>query len=249
VRASPAWLSFYHELAATKVLQHPNILPILDYGSLDQGPFLVLPLCTAGNLRAVLEQRDFLHPTLFMPMLGQIAYAVDFAHSKGIIHGDVKPENMLFPRDLSQICLSDFGAAKFFSVSEDITDPDPTGGLGTVSYLSPEQIESNIQTPLSDVYSLGVVAYEALTGTFPYDLNKTTFQQMKDKTEGRVLDPVYANHHIWPSARHTLLACLSVDPKKRPQSAMALYHLLAGHATPLEQRKRRSLWRFLSKEQ
>lgn len=89
---------FLNELEAQRRLSHPNILPILDYGQARDGaePFVIYPLCRGGNLRALMKARPFVPFGEALPILGQVAAAIDAAHDHGFIHGDIKPENILF---------------------------------------------------------------------------------------------------------------------------------------------------------
>lgn len=106
---------FLNELQTQSSLNHPNILPILDFGETEGyeiKPFLVLPLCS-GDMRSLLKTRDFLPIEMAIPILQQIALAIDYAHKNGVIHGDIKPENILFSKNQSQFYLADFGMSKY----------------------------------------------------------------------------------------------------------------------------------------
>jgi len=229
-------IRFLTEIVSRQALDHPNILPILDHGytsSADEesDPFIALPYCEGGSLRDLLHGRDFIGPDIFLPILEQIAVAVDFAHANGVIHGDIKPENILFRgAERVQACLTDFGIATFFPVLEAVTPGDVDMALGSTAYLSPEQIMENRQTPLSDIYSLALVAYEAMTGTLPFDPLAPAFQQMTAKVEGEIIDPRTV-HRLIESICIGLLAGLSVRPQDRPRSGKELCQLLRGEKT------------------
>jgi serine/threonine protein kinase len=228
VELNPKFHDFYGEITARKLLSHPNILPVLDYGISEQpdyGPFLVLPVCKSGSLRDLLDKRDYLSLSILLPILEQVAIAIDYAHQNGVIHGDIKPENILFPDSLSQACLSDFGGAKFFPVVADITDIGPSGP-GTTAYLSPEQIFENKQTPISDIYSLATVAYEGLTGKLPFDTSGTAYQQMDAKVKGKLIYPSESNHLLSSEVSEALMVGLSVNPKDRPKTSIDFCNLL-----------------------
>ncbi len=222
---------FMNELIARQAISHPNILPIIDHGYDDRiqgnsSPFIVLPFCHGGNLREIMRGRDFVSPQIFFPILKQIALAVDFAHANGIIHGDIKPENILFQdEERQQAWLADFGIAIFFPVSEEIiTKAGP--GAGSTAYLSPEQIGENRQSPASDIYSLAMVAYEALTGQLPFDISAPPFMQMYEKVNGNLTHPLQANGRLAQSISDGLLAGLRVDPRQRPKTGIEFYELL-----------------------
>ncbi len=246
-----AWNKFFREVKVLQSLNHPNILQILDWGfeGTDEvsDPFLVLPYCKGGNLRNVLDGRDFLTPEVFFPLLEQVALAIDFAHKQGIIHNDIKPENLLFiDPQKNHICLSDFGVAKILPFNEAMTT-ESRGGAGTTAYLSPEQLTENQQSHLSDIYSLSVVAYEALTGKLPFDTNAPPMQQMLQKVTGNIADPIKINPLLTKPIRDALLAGLSVSPSKRPKTASELCSFLKGNGkiSPNENPKKKSFWSSL----
>jgi eukaryotic-like serine/threonine-protein kinase len=224
---------FINELIARQDLNHPHILPVLDYGHDRQTgvvpePFIVLPYCAGGNLKKLLRGRDYLNPEIFFPILEQISSAVDFAHINGIIHGDIKPENILFQdEDKTHVFLADFGAANFFPIAEEFSTLVSVGA-GTTAYLSPEQIEDNLQSPSSDIYALAMVAYEALTGRFPFPISAAPFRQMLAKVQGRILDPREANNRLHTTISEALVLGLSTSPSKRPESAKKLCQLMKG---------------------
>lgn len=228
-------LEFEREIAAQQAMKHPNILPVLDYGE-DAGPnaapFLVMPYCHGGSLRNLMQGRDFLAPTIAFNILDQIALAVDYAHQNGLVHGDIKPENILFPNDAAHACLSDFGAAKYFPVIGKISTATAAEHRGTMTYLSPEEIQYARQSPASDVYAFAVVAYEMLAGKYPFKVDAPLYQLLTVKVEGKVIDPAEFNHHLPAAVKQALLAGLRVDPKQRPASARDFCRMLRDELKP-----------------
>jgi len=221
--------AFATELRVQISLNHPNILPVLDSGlhaDPPGSPFVVLPFCAGGSVRDLLRERSFYSVTAIAPLLIQLAAAIDFAHGSGIIHGDIKPENVLLSLDRKQAFLSDFGMAKVFALKESFSTVAAPMLGGTTAYLSPEQITGNEQSPLSDVYAFAVTAYELLTGHLPFDRTLPPFQQMTLKVSGRATDPVRFNPMLGDSARRALLSGLATDPLNRPRSASILCELL-----------------------
>jgi serine/threonine protein kinase len=185
----------------------------------------VLPFCTGGNLRELLRGRDFVSPQLFFPILQQIAQAVDFAHANGVIHGDIKPENILFRDEARQHAwLADFGISIFFPVSEQIVTKEAPGA-GSTAYLSPEQIGNNRQSPASDIYAMAMVAYEALTGRLPFDITAPPYKQMYAKVNGDLVNPLTANGRLTQTISDGLLAGLNIDPLKRPRTGVEFFEL------------------------
>jgi len=231
---------FFNEIRTQSRLSHPNILRVLDYGaspdSAGEGPFVVLPKCGLGNLRQKMKGRDFFPVSLAAEILLPIARAVDHAHSKGVIHGDIKPENILFG-DGEEPYLADFGVAKYFPISERVTTQrifpgrsTSSGGGGSTAYMGPEQIEDGLQSPRSDIYSLATMAYELLTGVLPFDVRQTPYRQMSAKIAGRLSDPRSVNHLLSPHTAEVLMSALSTDRSRRPESAAGFIEVLTADA-------------------
>lgn len=223
--------NFLRELEILSALDHPHILAVLDR-SADAGPageaFLVLPYMEGGNLRSLLDGRSFCPPAVLMPLLRQAAAALDHANAAGIIHGDIKPENILLGGTPRVAQLADFGVARHFVVEDTVATHTritrPQGGSS--AYLSPEQLMRNESTPRSDLYSLGLVAYELLTGRLPFDLQGPLFPQMQARVAGALLPPQQANAHLGDAISAALMRGLDVDPAKRPASATAFVRSL-----------------------
>lgn len=149
-------------------LQHPHILPLYDYGVEDDILYLVMAYLEGGSLGDRLRNDQV--PTLeeVSRILNEIAGALDYAHRQGIIHRDIKPDNILFDGE-GHALLADFGIAKIAENDDRLT---VTGGIvGTPAYLAPEQGRGEGVKPSSDIYSLGVVIYEVLTGEQPFKAN------------------------------------------------------------------------------
>lgn len=221
--------AFHAEVRVQASLKHPNILPVLGtglHGTPAGSPFIVLPFCAGGSVRELLRERAFYSVDSVMPLLRQLAAAIDFAHAAGIIHGDIKPENALLSADRSEVLLSDFGMAKVFALKESFSTALNVMAGGTTAYLSPEQIQGTEQTPLSDIYAFAITAYELLTGQLPFDRTLPPFKQMTLKVSGTIADPLRFNPGLGERSRNVLLGALSVDPLKRPHSAISLCDLL-----------------------
>jgi len=145
-------------------LEHPYIVPLYDYWRDPQGAFLVMRLLRGGNLLTSLAQGPWDMETT-SKLLDQIASALAAAHQQGIIHRDIKPANILFDK-AGNAYLSDFGIAK--NILQDLELTGEMGLVGTPDYISPEQLRNEPVTPQSDLYSLGAVVYEVLTGERPF---------------------------------------------------------------------------------
>jgi serine/threonine-protein kinase len=224
---------FLKEIEAQRQLKHSNILPVIDYGRQaknEPGPFIVYPMCEGGSLRNLLAKRQFIPLAEALPLLEQLAQAIDYAHSCGFIHGDIKPENVLFPSSGSQLALSDFGMSRHFPRKEALTTC--TGGGGSAAYLSPEQLAEGEQSSRSDIYALGLVSFEILTGKLPIKLSAPPFRQMEAKVYDRLTDPLEANPDLPLTAASALRAALRADRKLRPSSALEFCRMLRGECGP-----------------
>jgi serine/threonine-protein kinase len=156
---------FRREAVAASQLVHPHICPIMDYGELRGSVFLVMPYCSGGSLAERLVRDRAVPPALAASVSAQVATALDYAHRRGIVHRDIKPDNVLFDED-SNALITDFGiaTARFHSRLT------ATGrAMGTPHYMSPEQAMGKLVDGRSDVYALGVMLYEMLVGFLPFD--------------------------------------------------------------------------------
>jgi len=234
----------FSELAAARRLQHPSILPVVDFGEHAESGrvFLVMPLCKRGNLEALLSAKSFVPLHEAIPILDALAGAIDYAHQSGFVHGDIKLANILLADAPDRPCLSDFGMAKYYvnTTTErmrNLTAPKPRSGHttyviiskgGSLSYLSPEQVSLGVHSQKSDIYSFALVAYQLVTGSLPFRESDPFFYQLKAKIEGKIIPPAEANSALSPAVCYALALGLEVDPKRRPDSARELVAFLRG---------------------
>lgn len=154
---------FIREAKLVARLSHPNIVAVYDVGESDGQVYMAMEYHTGGDLKAKIQEG--LTPFDAARVICEIARALEFAHSKGVIHRDIKPDNILFRSDGSAV-LTDFGIAKQGDANTQFTQMGMVAG--TPKYMSPEQARGQALHPESDLYSLGIVFYEALTGTVPF---------------------------------------------------------------------------------
>ncbi|GAC1462338.1 MAG: hypothetical protein PVSMB5_00290 [Ktedonobacteraceae bacterium] len=160
---------FRRETDAAASLEHPNIMPVHEYGEQDGIAYLVMPYIGGGTLRDELEREGQLSLSKVTNYLEQMAAALDFAHEHGVIHRDIKPANIMMTLE-GRLLLSDFGLVKIISEGE-TSQVRLTGAgapVGTPDYMAPEQVIGEEIDTRADLYSLGVILYQMLTGTTPF---------------------------------------------------------------------------------
>lgn len=166
--ADPSFSDRFVKEARMANLSHPNIVTVYDAGEIDGTNYIVMEYASGGNLDTLIKQG--ISVSRCVEVIKQIASALHYSCNKGFIHRDVKPENIIFREDGSAV-LMDFGIAKAISSGTQLTMVGST--IGSPNYMSPEQARGLELDGRSDLYSLGIVFYEALTGTKPYDASDT----------------------------------------------------------------------------
>ena len=243
---------FKREVQLLARLQHPHIVPILSAGEADGLPYYVMPFVRGESLRVRLE-RGPLAPAEAAGLLADVAKALAAAHAEGIVHRDIKPDNILVSGGAAVV--ADFGIAKALSsarLREDAGSLTSLGtSLGTPAYMAPEQVAGDPDVDArADIYSLGCVAYEALTGASPF-AGKTP-QQMLAAQVIEAPPPIAGRHDgIPPALASLVMRCLEKEPAKRPQNAAELAALLDASPTTAPRlpalprassRSRRGMW-------
>jgi serine/threonine-protein kinase len=216
---------FLREIDHTAKLTHPHIVPVLDSGATD-GPlyYYVMPYLDGGTLRHRLT-RGRIPLAEAVEIATTVAHALDYAHRHGLIHRDVKPENILFTE--RDPWLADFGIARALDRVRDATWSSIGVARGTAAYMSPEQVRAAEQLDArTDVYSLACVLYEMLAGQPPFlgRTNQVTFRrQLHDPPPPlRVARP-----EVPPSVERAIVRALAKDPAARPATAAAFAGELA----------------------
>jgi serine/threonine protein kinase len=222
---------FRREADAVAALDHINIMPIYEYGEEDELAYLVMPYVAGGTLRDRLEQHRILPMDEIVSIVEQVAAGLDCAHAQGIVHRDLKPGNILFHAD-GRVLIADFGLAKVIKDTTDLVNTiggtlTSTGTIvGTPEYLSPEQGTGNPVDYRSDVYSLGVVLFQMLTGRVPFTGSSAVAVAIKHALEAPPL-PSQLNPSIPHSVEAVVMKALAKKPEQRYGSAGELARALA----------------------
>ncbi len=205
---------FEHEAKLIAQLQHPHILPVIDFGREGKHIFIVMQLVRGGSLDDRLHEGP-LPLRLASRMLTQIGSALTFAHEQGIIHRDLKPNNVMLD-ERNNAYLVDFGIAKMLAGTTKLT---ATGNiLGTPAYMAPEQWRGDPVDARTDIYSLGIMVYEMVLGRLPFT-GDTPFTLMYKHFNDPPPAPRAVNPDIEPSIEAVILRALAKDPDDRYQSA------------------------------
>ncbi|MEU7753243.1 protein kinase [Micromonospora sp. NPDC049101] len=205
---------FRGEARTMATINHPGVVDVYDFGNDQQIAFLVMEYVEGDALSSTLSRVGRLTPARTMALVAQAADALHAAHEKGIVHRDVKPGNLLV-RPNGTLVLTDFGIAR-----SDLVGQLTAAGsvLGTASYISPEQATGGVATPASDVYALGVVAYQCLAGRRPFEGDNPLDIAMRHVRE----TPRPLPSDIPPQVRAVVERALAKDPAARWPSAAAL---------------------------
>jgi serine/threonine protein kinase len=203
---------FRREALAAARLVHPNVVQVFDFG-LDEAThrnFIVMEYVNGKSCAEILRERGSLQPGEAVDVLAQSCRGLDYAHRNGVVHRDVKPGNLLVSRE-RMVKLADFGIAKAAEQS-DITKVGSV--LGTAAYLAPEQARGEPAGPASDLYALGVVAYQLMAGRLPYDAaSLTDLARLQDSSPPPRLDEVAPD--VQPSLAAAVARALHRDPARR----------------------------------
>lgn len=204
---------FTREAELFAVLQHPHILPVIDFGSEGSTVFIVMRLVEGGSLDDRIKHGGNVELPLAARMLEQIGSALSFAHDKGIVHRDLKPNNVLLDAQ-SNTYLTDFGIAKMLAGTTKLTATNAV--LGTPAYMAPEQWRGENIDARTDIYSLGIMAYEIVTGRLPFQAD-TSFTLMYKHFND--LPPEEHMEHLPPIVKAVILKALAKNPEDRFVSA------------------------------
>nr|WP_159624322.1 MULTISPECIES: serine/threonine-protein kinase [Actinomyces] len=202
------------EAANSRGLRHPNLAVVLDFGERKGSGWIIMELVQGRPLSEILEEKGTMAPAEILPILAQVARALQVVHDSGVVHRDVKPSNILINRE-GLAKLTDFG----ISTGPHQRPMTATGMvMGTAQYLAPEQAMGNAAQPSGDLYALGIIAYEALVGRRPF-----TGSTQVDIAFAHVNEPVpQMPKSVPPEVRQVVMELLAKKPADRPSSAREL---------------------------
>ncbi|MFZ9671606.1 MAG: Stk1 family PASTA domain-containing Ser/Thr kinase [Candidatus Nanopelagicaceae bacterium] len=229
---------FIREAKAAASLSHPNIVAVLDQGWNQGGSpcvFIVMELIEGATLRDYLIEQGSLSPERALSIITPVASALAAAHKLGIVHRDIKPENILVSKE-GRIKIADFGLARGALLGNTMT-AESSVILGSVSYLSPEQVQRGVADARSDIYSLGIVLFEILTGQKPYQGEDPVQVAIKHVNE-RVPAPSTLKPGLSVEIDQLVLSATDIDPDKRPRDAVVMLEKLRELSEKLDPRKR-----------
>ena len=229
---------FIREAKAAAALAHPNIVAIQDQGWNEGGVpavFIVMEYIEGFTLRDVITEQGALGVTESLRYFAPVVSAMSAAHKNGILHRDLKPENILISKD-GRVKVADFGLAKGPQLGATLT-VESSVILGSVSYLSPEQVQRGLSDMRSDVYSLGIVLFEMLTGKKPFD-GESPIQIAYMHVNENVMAPSTLNSNIPPELDEIVLKATANNPDKRFKDAGAFQEQVLALLAKLDPNRR-----------
>jgi len=217
---------FVREARLAARLSHPNVVSVFDAGEDDGRPYIVMEYVDGENLAELLARRGRLRPDEARRLALQAAQGLAHAHAAGLVHRDIKPQNLILRSD-GTLKIADFGIAR---AAETTALTQAGTVLGTAAYLSPEQALGEESTPATDVYSLGAVLYELLTGRPPFEVE--TLDDLAQRPDME-LEPVGELAAEVPrDLEDVVMRCLARNPAYRPRDGSALAAELAADEPP-----------------
>jgi serine/threonine protein kinase len=218
---APALARFHSEVRVARQVSHPNVCRVFDIGDVDGIPFISMEYVDGEDLASVVRRVGRLSPDKATEIARQICAGLSAAHERGVVHRDLKPANVMLD-GAGKIRITDFGLA---SVAASIQGADVRAG--TPAYMAPEQLAGREVTAKSDIYSLGLILYEILTGKRAFEAD-TLPELMKLREAGTITNPSTLVRDLDPLIERVVLRCLDKDPALRPASALRVAAALPG---------------------
>ena len=241
---------FKQELILARQISHKNVIRIFDLGQAEGLKFITMEYIEGQDLKTLIEGHGKFTPEEAIPIIQQICRALDAAHAESVVHRDLKPQNVMVDRQ-GKISVMDFGLAR----SVEMQGMTQTGMmLGTPQYMSPEQAKGQKADARSDLFSLGIIFYELLTGKVPFQAD-TTLATLLKRLQEPAVPPVELDSTIPQAVSDVVVKCLEVDPQHRYQSAEGILQDLearsgtaVGRVVAQEPRPRRAVlpWKWIS---
>ncbi len=214
---------FYREAEIAGRLVHRNITTVYDFGLHEEMPYLVEEYLSGEDLAQLIRRQEPTHIEEKLAYLLQIGDGIGFAHSQGVIHRDIKPSNVRVLDD-GRVKIMDFGTAKLAGAESNLTQTGMT--MGTIAYLAPERLRGHTANPASDLFSFGVLAYEMLTFSRPFD--DTNIPGLIDRVLKEATPPLLSRAPECPAELAAVVErCLAKDPEDRWSSCAELNEALA----------------------
>jgi len=213
---------FRHEAKAAANLTHPNIVTVYDFGFDQNQVFIVFEFVDGTDLKSLIRKQNRFNVDDAIPLITQACAGLGYAHRAGLVHCDIKPHNLLVSSDF-RLKITDFGIARALATIH----PDEKSDVvwGSPHYFSPEQASGGAPSPASDVYSLGVIFYEMLTGRLPFEANEATELARMHRVETPI-PPRRLNPAIPEILEEIILKVLSKEPSARYRTADQLGRVL-----------------------
>jgi eukaryotic-like serine/threonine-protein kinase len=208
---------FRREAQSAANLNHPNVVGVYDWGEAGGTYFIVMEYVEGRTLADIVRSEGPLHPDRAADITSDVAAALGFAHRNGVVHRDVKPANVLITSS-GQVKVADFGIARAMTATSEENLTQAGTVMGTATYFSPEQARGDAVDPRSDIYSLGVVLYETVTGRPPFSGESPVAIAYKHVQEAPT-PPRHANLDIPVAMEAIILKCLAKNPVNRYPSA------------------------------
>ncbi len=212
---------FHSEVRVARQVSHPNVCRVFDIGDADGIPFLTMEYIDGEDLSSLIRRIGRLPQDKAIEVSRQICAGLAAAHERGVVHRDLKPANVMLD-GAGKARITDFGLA---GIAANIQGAEVRAG--TPAYMAPEQLSGKEVTVKSDIYSLGLVMYEVLTGRRAYDA-ATLPELIKSREEGTITNPSTIVKDLDPLIERVILRCLDKDPAKRPASALQVAAALPG---------------------